>query len=998
MDDRRRYDWRGEIHDHQAFLRRLARGLVADEHHAEDLVQDAWVAALRRPPGAPGALRAWFVRVIRNASANRAVQRDRRARREEEAARLERVCGPDAMEERLELERLVVEAVQSLPEPHRRAIYLRYFEDLRPAEIAVQVDAPLPTVQSRLARGRELLRKRLDRHFGGGRSAWSRTLLVMLEQANEPHHTPIPHSLTNHLLGALLMTSKTTVLAVTTVILAVALFLWQPWVPGAPTTASEIPSAAQDVRSGAGVGDDGSSPSLTEVDRGSSRAGRRVVDTREMEDRISTDRATLELTVHFASDGRPARGVRGHAQRGSAEGSYRSFTADELGKARLEDLEPGEWSVFLHAYQKASIALPAGEVTSLAMEIPPGPSLRGLVVGPDGRPVAHAEIYRSDPARRPDTWGITAADQGGRFLIPDARPGTPIGARMRGRVPSHQCRWQGRPGRSVDVVLVMGGTSTIVRGRVVDEAGRPLCGALVEAAGRHRDDFTGEDGFRREPPNISRRETDPHGTFEFDDVPPGWVWIGATAKGYQGEQQLLMERHAGSQAEVELVLGRGGGIEGVVRDEHHRPVSGARIRVETSIGGPRSALEEMRRLGATTDERGTFRIEGIPAETVKATALHPAAGRAETFLEVQPGASQHWEVELVAGQDVHGRVLDERGAPLVAWDVAVNHSEAPGERRRHSTTDENGYFHLRNCPPGTTALEVRESVDGGPILILNGIFPVTESLEILVPDSRRPSAFFTGRILGEGEEPVPVASLVTWFENEHGGRPHDEDLDPAGFRVGPLRPGLHRIRISSPRCVEHMIEGVEVAPGQTLDLGPIHLKAGGFLEVELLDAGGRRQTRERSAHLVPADGTQARKVSVVKGHWRSHLLAAGSYSVLIGGDGAAYSETRAAIEAGSTNRVTIIIAPGVDRRFRLQTVETVAADPITIEILDAAGRPVPCATELHHQGSLHVRGLTEGVYRLIATSAAGRRGEHSFTIDSHTTGDATRPELPVRIR
>ena len=41
-------------------LRHLARGLVLDEHRAEDIVHDAWVAALEKPPEPRAPLRAWL--------------------------------------------------------------------------------------------------------------------------------------------------------------------------------------------------------------------------------------------------------------------------------------------------------------------------------------------------------------------------------------------------------------------------------------------------------------------------------------------------------------------------------------------------------------------------------------------------------------------------------------------------------------------------------------------------------------------------------------------------------------------------------------------------------------------------------------------------------------------------------------------------------------------------------------------------------------------------
>ena len=65
---------------HGGFLRRLARSLVRDEHAAEDLVQQAWLSALEKPPRpgtAPGTVRAWLSRIVRN----RAISQHREAAR-----------------------------------------------------------------------------------------------------------------------------------------------------------------------------------------------------------------------------------------------------------------------------------------------------------------------------------------------------------------------------------------------------------------------------------------------------------------------------------------------------------------------------------------------------------------------------------------------------------------------------------------------------------------------------------------------------------------------------------------------------------------------------------------------------------------------------------------------------------------------------------------------------------------------------------------------------
>ena len=53
---------------HAAWLRRLARSLVGDGAAADDLVQETWVAALRRPPAEDRPVRPWLRRVLENAA------------------------------------------------------------------------------------------------------------------------------------------------------------------------------------------------------------------------------------------------------------------------------------------------------------------------------------------------------------------------------------------------------------------------------------------------------------------------------------------------------------------------------------------------------------------------------------------------------------------------------------------------------------------------------------------------------------------------------------------------------------------------------------------------------------------------------------------------------------------------------------------------------------------------------------------------------------------
>ena len=157
----------GEAH----WIRGLALGLLGDEMAAEDVSQEVLLAALDRPRGLSGPqLRAWLATVTRRlAWSNR---RRERARPfvERQGARPETV-GREA-NEHLELHKKLVDSVSSLPEPYRTAIVLRYLEGRAPATIAKRLAITPETARKRVSRGLELLRKRLDGQFEGGRQAW----------------------------------------------------------------------------------------------------------------------------------------------------------------------------------------------------------------------------------------------------------------------------------------------------------------------------------------------------------------------------------------------------------------------------------------------------------------------------------------------------------------------------------------------------------------------------------------------------------------------------------------------------------------------------------------------------------------------------------------------------------------------------------------------------------------------------------------------------------
>ena len=149
------------IDEHYQGLYRYAYRLSGTAADAEDLTQEAFCKAqaqlgtLRDPDRA----KPWLFSILRNAYLHRA-----RSDRAHKQVSLDAVGDlpddppPDVPE--VEPERLQ-QALAELPEGFRTPVILFYFEDMSYRDIAEQMDLPIGTVMSRLARAKAHLRDRL---------------------------------------------------------------------------------------------------------------------------------------------------------------------------------------------------------------------------------------------------------------------------------------------------------------------------------------------------------------------------------------------------------------------------------------------------------------------------------------------------------------------------------------------------------------------------------------------------------------------------------------------------------------------------------------------------------------------------------------------------------------------------------------------------------------------------------------------------------------------
>ena len=154
-------------------LFRVARGIVTDDAEAEDVMQEAYVRAFRELAGFRGEARfsTWLTRI----ACHEALARARKGRRlvplvpitgGEPADPPAETRGPERELQNRELQAVLREAVEILPDPLRAVFCLREIEGLSTEQTADALGLTIENVRVRLHRAKRTLRQSLDERIG----------------------------------------------------------------------------------------------------------------------------------------------------------------------------------------------------------------------------------------------------------------------------------------------------------------------------------------------------------------------------------------------------------------------------------------------------------------------------------------------------------------------------------------------------------------------------------------------------------------------------------------------------------------------------------------------------------------------------------------------------------------------------------------------------------------------------------------------------------------
>jgi RNA polymerase sigma-70 factor (ECF subfamily) len=152
------------VQRHSAMAYRVALRLCGNHHDAQDIAQEALIAAWQNLARfrADASFSTWLYQIV----TRRALNKVTRGRAPELADLLDEAAdpaaGPAAQAERNLAVDAVTDALAALPFPQRTVVVLHHFEGLSYAEVAEVTRSSIPAVRSHLFRARRTLGTKLE--------------------------------------------------------------------------------------------------------------------------------------------------------------------------------------------------------------------------------------------------------------------------------------------------------------------------------------------------------------------------------------------------------------------------------------------------------------------------------------------------------------------------------------------------------------------------------------------------------------------------------------------------------------------------------------------------------------------------------------------------------------------------------------------------------------------------------------------------------------------
>lgn len=870
--------------EHAPYVRALVRALVFDRQLARDLEQDVLLAALENSPREPRSLKAWLAAVVRNLASKAHRSRARRVDRETRAARPEdAVPSPEEILAREDMRRRLVEHLVALDEPVRSVMILRFAEELPPREVARRLRIPVETVRTRVKRGLEEMRARLDREQRKGNASWC---LALVEGLRIGPPSVIGAGLklfVGALLGVLAVSTlkKALVAAVLVALAATAVLVSRGPDPLQPSAAEQAPLSA---------------PTLTKLDPSEELTQRRTSDEHsaiatqsEPASAPAPTSASVLLALHW-HDGTPAEGVMARIYSNGAADFYADafdVSTGQDGTFLVENVSPGRVTAYLDRGPVGSCKVAKGEQGRIEVTIPRGFDVAGTVVERDGRPVAGAQVLTETMGNGWDAFPVARTDAQGRFRIRSIQSGICwVSARAALRPPSPQHEFLGGTADIEGVRIVLEPQGAAVAGTVYDPRGEPLARAQV-LLGKEQsyEPFQLDvDGSARVPA-AQFAQTDEHGHFAFAGSPIGKVEVSARYKGlasWKGE----VETSSGMRADVVIRMQHGSILAGRVTDAVGNPVARAEVQI-----GSYSFTSRYQR----TDGDGRFHFEGLPLGEFVVEIEAEGFENAKTTLFGVSGTQLEWNPVLGKGLSIRGRLVAQDVDFSSWWMYCESEDRAKSPFAQSATPKADGSFEFSGC--GAAKHTIRAHAPGGslyPVVVVTAE-PGPDLLLVPIDPAILPTCRVKGRVVDESGQPVTAVQLNLVLKCANV-TPLETVGTDGRFDIGPTPPGEYTVFARAPGYAQVNSERVTLVPNATWDFGELHLKRGGMIIVHVADSA---KAAAHFAFEVLREGQAVTWIRLEDGAGRSDPLEPGEYEVR------AWTENQRVDAAGAQSKVLV---------------------------------------------------------------------------------------------
>lgn len=371
------------------------------------------------------------------------------------------------------------------------------------------------------------------------------------------------------------------------------------------------------------------------------------------------------------------------------------FTFTQLPASEL-DLEVEKIGFAAARFSDLKVPATGSEVDLGTLTLRPGAVVRGRIVGPRGQPVPGAGVHEVGDPARPEALARAVAREEpaarssarGEFALPERPEGVPLHL----LILAEGFRPAGvrgvRPPTAEALVVALEEAFTL-RGRVLGPDGEPVTEAEVNST--WQDALPEKEGGLPVGPSLAWSErTDRDGRFALAGLPRGEAEISIVAGGYVPlENEPVAVPGPDPAAELTFVLERGALLEGRVATSDGQGVAGAKIAVGS--------------VAALSDDEGFYAFAGVAPGRAEIELVHPHYARVRKRRNLVEGANR-LDFELPAGQEVTGRVVDERGTPVAGATVRLRSASRFDFRAYRARSRDDGGFRLAPVADGSYVL------------------------------------------------------------------------------------------------------------------------------------------------------------------------------------------------------------------------------------------------------------------------------------------------------